>query len=168
AFAHAARQELLHRALGPPRLEGREVDVVEEHDEGAAAVDLGGRVGGDPRTLHGRGGRRGGRKLDRLEGGDVLGVAVLGQCEVLAPQAGDGRALLVRDHHVHGDLLDLRGEGRALGVGGGSGPRGRGVGSGAGRGRGRARGRARRGARRRALRSLRARGGGGRRREREE
>ena len=49
----------------------------------------------------------------------VCGGVLLGDLEVAPGEAGDGLALLVRDHHVHGDDVDLAGEGHARRGGGG-------------------------------------------------
>ena len=66
-------------------------------------------VRGDPGSRAGHGGRRG-RDVDGLEAHHRLSHAVLEDLEVLLAEPAQGDALLVRDHDVHRDLLDLAGK----------------------------------------------------------
>ena len=120
ALAGALLEEARHRRLRLVGLPGRDVHVVEHDDERAAPALLGGGVDRDPGR---RRGRRGGLvgQLHRLERDDRLGHAVLDDGDVALLEPANRVALLVGDHHVHDDLLDLGRERGGRGLLGGPG-----------------------------------------------
>ena len=129
AFAGALLEEARHGGLRLVGAPGRDVHVVEDHDERARALLLGGDVRGDlGRRRRSRG--RLVRQLDRLERDDVLLDAVLGHGHVGRRQALDRHAFLVGDDQVDDHLLELGGKRRRLARGGGDWGLGRGRGGG--------------------------------------